>query len=167
MNNIYLTGFMASGKTSVSKHLSKLTGRAVYDTDQLIENKLNMKITDIFEQFGENYFREEETNTLKEISAAEGAIISTGGGIVLKEENRRIMKETGIIVALIPDFSAIVSRLSNARNTRPLLMDDIEKIEKRFNDRLPLYKDCHISVVPESTVEATAEKILKLTEKRG
>ncbi len=167
MNNIYLTGFMSSGKTVVSGVLAKITGRELLDTDEITEKRLNMKITDIFEQFGEEYFRDEETKTLIEVSAHTNAIISTGGGMVLRAENRKIMKNTGVVVALLPDFSVIESRLSVARSTRPLLMEETEKIRKRFNDRLPLYKDCHISVIPESTPEATAEKILNLIEKEG
>lgn len=158
---------MLSGKTSVSGAMSKLTGKSLFDTDELIEKKLNMKITDIFSKFGEEYFREAETQILREVSMYDDVIISTGGGMVLKEENRRIMRETGIIISLLPDFSVIESRLKTARATRPLLMEDTNKIRKRFNLRLPFYEDCDISIKPnlDSTPESVAQKICELIQK--
>ena len=76
-----------------TKYLEKL-----YDTDELIVNKTNLTINDIFLKFGEEYFRECETETLTEISKEEFAVISTGGGIILRDKNRRIMHETGKII---------------------------------------------------------------------
>jgi len=146
MNNIYLTGFMSSGKTVISKELSKIMKKTLYDTDAMIESELGMKITDIFAQFGEEYFRDVESRMLESVSKMNGVIVSTGGGIVLRSENRRIMHESGVIASLLPDFSVIEARLETARATRPLLNDELPVIKKRFEDRLPLYKDCDFEI---------------------
>lgn len=166
MNNIFLTGFMACGKTSVSKELAHLMSRKLIDTDDEIEKRLNMTIADIFDKFGENYFRKAETEVLKDVILCDSAIISTGGGIVLKEGNRQYMKKNGIIVSLIPDFSVIESRLFSARQTRPLLMEETEKIKKRYEHRLPFYRDCDIEINPTSSESPadTAKRILERIE---
>lgn len=163
MNNIYITGFMSSGKTVVSSELSRITGKGLMDTDDMIEKSLNMKIKDIFSEKGEEYFRKVESETLLRASVADGAIISTGGGIVLSGYNRSIMHKTGIIATLLPDFSVIEERLELARATRPLLMEDISLIRKRFEDRLPLYKDCDFEIPVDNsmTPEDVAREIIK------
>lgn len=163
MNNLCITGFMSSGKTVVSSELARLTGRTMLDTDSMIENKLKMKITDIFANFGEDYFRKEESLILIEALKYDNAIISTGGGIILSDVNIQNMKNNGIIISLIPDFSVIESRLAIARATRPLLMEETEKIKKRFYDRLPQYKKCDIEINPgiNDTPEMIARNILE------
>ena len=163
MNNIIVTGFMASGKTTVSKELSRLMSKILIDTDDEIVKRLDTSIVDIFDKFGEEYFRKKETEILKTVLRSTDAVISTGGGIVLKQENRRLMKESGIVISLIPDFSVIESRLSSARKTRPLLMEETEKIKKRYYDRLPLYRDCDIEInpSPDETPAETAKHILE------
>lgn len=157
MNNIYLTGFMSSGKTTVSMLLSETLNKPLYDTDDLIINKTNLTINDIFLKFGEEYFRELETEILEEVSKKENAIISTGGGIILRDRNRQIMHETGKIIYLNAKFSVIEERLENARKSRPLLMEETEKIRKRFDDRQPLYKDCDFEI--KITKDMTPKKI--------
>lgn len=149
MNNIILIGFMASGKTSVSKELADILSKRVIDTDEEIEKNLKMSINDIFSEYGEEYFRLKETEVLKDVLGGDGEIISTGGGIVLKEENRALMKSGGIVVSLIPDFSVIESRLSEARSTRPLLKEQTDKIKKRYSDRLALYRECDVEINPD------------------
>lgn len=166
MNNIYFTGFMSSGKTTVSKLLSETLNKPLYDTDNLIINKTNLTINDIFMKFGEEYFRELETEILEEVSKKENAIISTGGGIILRDRNRQIMHETGKIIYLNAEFSVIEERLENARNSRPLLMEETEKIRKRFDDRQPLYKDCdfEIKITKDMTPEKIADIIISYLE---
>ena len=157
MNNIYFTGFMSSGKTTVSKLLSETLNKPLYDTDNLIINKTNLTINDIFLKFGEEYFRGLETEILEDVSKKENAIISTGGGIILRDRNRQIMHETGKIIYLNAEFSVIEERLENARKSRPLLMEETEKIRKRFDDRQPLYKDCDFEI--KITKDMTPKKI--------
>lgn len=162
MNNIYLTGFMSSGKTTVSKLLSKKLNKPLYDTDELVVKKTNLIINDIFLEFGEEYFRGCETKVLEDVSNEENAVISTGGGIILREENREIMHKTGKIIYLNAEFSVIEERLENARKTRPLLLEETEKIKKRYDSRQPLYKDCdlEIKITKDMTPEQVADAII-------
>ena len=145
--NIVLTGFMASGKTQISKCIAKMSGYNLIDTDQLIVERMNMSINKIFEKMGESEFRKIESDIIREVSELDNVIISTGGGVVLNKENMDNLRKNGVIVNLAPSFDVIVARLENARRTRPLLKDDdISQIEKRFNDRLPFYADCDIKI---------------------
>lgn len=145
--NIVLTGFMASGKTQISKCIAKMSGFNLVDTDQLIVERMKMSINEIFEKMGESEFRKIESDIIREVSELDNVIISTGGGVVLNKENMDNLRKNGVIVNLAPSFDVIVARLENARRTRPLLKDDdISQIEKRFNDRLPFYADCDIKI---------------------
>ncbi len=165
--NIVLTGFMASGKTQISKELSMLTGFSLVDTDEVIEKKTGLSINNIFEKFGEDKFREIECNVISDVSKLDNTVISTGGGIVLNPDNITLLRKNGTIVNLAPDFDTILERLNSARATRPLLKNsDIESIRKRFIDRLPLYADCDIkiNVSNEHTPLYFAEQIMKLIQ---
>ena len=146
--NIVLTGFMASGKSAISKALrDKLPDYTLVDTDELIVDRMSMTINDIFEKFGESEFRRIEHEIICEVSKLNNTIISTGGGVVLNKDNIRELRKKGIIVNLAPDFETIKERLDNARSTRPLLKDsDINEIYERFVSRLPFYADCDIKI---------------------
>ena len=145
--NIVITGFMASGKTEISKQLHKLSGYSLVDTDELIVKKTGMSINEIFEKKGEEAFREIEHNVISEVSKRDNTIISTGGGVPLNEINMDELRKNGIIVNLAPDFDVIKQRLTNARSTRPLLKNSsLEEIENRFNYRLPYYEKCDIKI---------------------
>lgn len=163
--NIVLTGFMASGKSEISKAISKITGRPCLDTDDMVEKNEGMTINEIFAKHGEEYFRKAETEAIKQAALESNAVIATGGGVVLKNENIEILRKTGVIVNLAPEFEVIEERLEKAAATRPLLQnDDIEAVKKRFNDRLPFYANCdrQIRVVNGKTPMYYAEEILKL-----
>lgn len=145
--NIVLTGFMASGKTEISKELAKLSGYKLIDTDALIVDETNMSINDIFETKGEAEFRRIEHEIICRVSEYDNTVISTGGGVVLNKENMKALRNNGVIVNLSPGFEVILERLNGARSTRPLLKNsDIDGIRKRFNDRLPYYADCDLQI---------------------
>lgn len=145
--NIVLTGFMASGKTEISKKLAMLSGYKLVDTDALIVEEAKMSINDIFETMGEAEFRRIEHMVICRVSEMDNTVISTGGGVVLNKENMIALRKNGIIVNLAPDFDVILQRLNNARSTRPLLKNsDVDDIRKRFNDRLPYYADCDLKI---------------------
>jgi len=93
--NIILTGFMGVGKTSVGTRLAKDLGYVFIDTDELIEADQKITITEIFSNFGEPYFRDVETRVIRQILENEGQVIATGGGAVIRDENRRSFKENG------------------------------------------------------------------------
>ena len=145
--NIVLTGFMATGKTKISKALSELTGYKLVDTDEMITEREGKTINEIFEEIGEEGFRKKEHEVICEAAKLDGYIISTGGGVPLNRENMKELRKNGIIVNLSPSFDVIKERLEKARESRPLLKNSgLEDIEKRFNDRKPFYADCDYSV---------------------
>lgn len=165
--NIVLTGFMASGKSEISKAIAKLSDYMLLDTDDMIVEKAGMSINEIFAAHGEEYFRQLEKEAVREASKAKKAVIATGGGVVLDKENVSVLRSTGVIFNLAPDFSVIRERLEEARKTRPLLkQDSIEDIQKRFEERLPFYADCDhkISVINGRTPRSYAIEILKIME---
>lgn len=165
--NIVLTGFMASGKTEISKAAAEMSKYALIDTDDMIEKKMNMTINEIFDKFGEERFREIERETVKEASSYDNFVIATGGGVVLDKRNMDELRKNGVIFNLSPDFSVIKERLEAARATRPLLkQDSIENIEKRFEQRKPFYADCDYSIhiISGRTPRSYAIEILNIME---
>ncbi|MGN0107943.1 MAG: shikimate kinase [Hominilimicola sp.] len=167
--NIVLTGFMASGKTEISKAIAEISKYILVDTDELIVRKMNMTVNEIFDKYGEEYFRKIEQETVREAAEKKDAVIATGGGVVLNKQNIEVLRKTGRIFNLSPDFSVIKERLEEARKTRPLLKhDSIESIEKRFNDRKPFYDDCDykVHVIKGRTPRSYALEILEIMEKK-
>lgn len=163
--NIVLTGFMASGKTNISKELAKLLGYNWVDTDEMIEKEKNMSINDIFHTEGEDEFRKIEHSVICRVSNLSDTVISTGGGVVLNPDNIASLRQGGIIVNLAPSFEVIAERLDAARSTRPLLKDsDLDSIKKRFDDRLPYYANCDfkIEVSNDYTPEHYAKEIARM-----
>ena len=120
--NIILIGFMGSGKTTLGKWISKHTGRVYIDTDKEIEFKAGMSISEIFEKQGEEAFRQMETDYLKELaeSGNNNMVLSVGGGTVLREENRNILKSLGTVVYLKASVDELANRLRYDER-RPLL----------------------------------------------
>ena len=101
MNNIVLIGFMGSGKTTFGRWVSRRHNRKFYDTDEYIEKKQNTTISEIFATKGEEAFRDMETETVKELSdTLDNCVISVGGGLVLREVNRELLRKLGTVVYL-------------------------------------------------------------------
>lgn len=142
-NNIILIGFMGCGKTSAGQRLAEKMSFDFCDTDELIEQKEKMTISNIFAQKGEDYFRKLETNTIREmIESAKDMVISTGGGLPLRKENADLLKELGLVVYLKTEKETILQRLKDD-TTRPLLAggNAEEKVETLLAQREPLYKE--------------------------
>ena len=139
--NIFIIGSMGSGKTSIGKMLAKENNLSFLDTDHEIIRSCGYSIPDIFKEFGEEHFRNLETEQLRKMKALENHVISTGGGIILKNDNKKLMKDLGIIIFLDINISSQVDRVKNRKN-RPLLND------KNLKDNLlslkktrdPIYK---------------------------
>ncbi|HBZ90659.1 MAG TPA: hypothetical protein DEO62_06540, partial [Lachnospiraceae bacterium] len=102
---------MGSGKSTVGIKLAKLYGMKFYDTDEMIEEKAGMKISEIFEKYGEAAFRDMETELIREAASWKNAVISTGGGMPVREENRELLKKAGAVIYLKTDAKTTVSRL--------------------------------------------------------
>ncbi len=119
---IYLTGFMTSGKSTVGPILANVLGWNFYDLDREIENREGMTVVEIFEQKGESYFRNLETETLKDLCSHSSIVISLGGGTIASDENFEILKKTGKIVYLKVSPDILYKRLRN-KIDRPLFRD--------------------------------------------
>jgi len=162
--NLILCGMMGAGKTTVATKIAETTGRDLYDTDSIIVEKYG-QISDIFERFGEKYFRDLETEVVKELSQKDNAVISTGGGLVLKGENVRLLKQNGQIVFLRARLKTLLNRLK-ADTTRPLLQGADEGLEQRLkrllSERTPIYERVadYIVDVDEKAVEETVSEVL-------
>ncbi len=141
---IVLIGLMGCGKTTVGRELSKLFGRPFLDMDAVIEEQIGKSIPEIFRDEGEGHFRALETALLRYLTSDEGRgtapIISTGGGVVLREENRRLLRELGFCVWLDVEVPTLIARTSRSNN-RPLLAhaDRRATLERLSLQRGPLY----------------------------
>jgi len=140
--NIVLTGYMGTGKTTIGNNLAKEMGMKFIDTDELIEKKAGIKISEIFKNFGEEKFREIETEVAKEMLKINNSIISTGGGIVLKDKNMEYLRKNGIVFLLWASPETIYNRIKNNKN-RPLLRvkNPQKKIEEMLEEREVKYKE--------------------------
>jgi len=140
MNNIYLVGFMGTGKTSVGRALAKSKKWHFVDLDELISLRKQRRIVDIFAKEGEAYFRRIESKTLKQVAAQKHFVVSCGGGIVIDKKNVKLMKETGRLVCLSASAREILRRVSGD-TSRPLLMgkDPLKRIELLLKMRALYY----------------------------
>lgn len=162
--NIILTGFMGSGKTVVGKSLAKKLGKKFVDLDKLIVKKEGRPINDIFKKNGEKYFRDIETLIAKEASLLQGVVVSTGGGIVLREENMDALKKNGKIVYLHVSPDVAYNRVKSDKN-RPLLKvdDPLAKIKELLEKREKYYKRNDFEIdTSEMTIDEVVDRIIKI-----
>lgn len=138
--NIYLVGFMGTGKSTIGKELARLIGRKFIDMDEMIEKRLGMSINEIFEKKGETFFREEEKKLAVELSDTNNRIIATGGGTINDKETRELFSQTGILICLIADKGNLVTRLKRT-DKRPMLRG--EKMEEKVSDLLDERKEIY------------------------
>ena len=164
---VFFVGFMGAGKTSVSRRLARLCGIASIDMDSYIERREGRRIRDIFAEGGEGHFRDLETQVLREMTQGDPALVSCGGGVVLRPENREILSEGGFVVFLKVQADEAKSRISDP-STRPLL-GDAEAARKTNAERLPLYEEVADVTVDTSGkgVTALAYKVKSILEKEG
>ncbi|OQX54360.1 MAG: hypothetical protein B5M48_01145 [Candidatus Omnitrophica bacterium 4484_213] len=161
--NIILVGFMGTGKTVVGKELAKILKTRFIDVDDLIEQKEGRKISRIFEEDGEEYFRNCEYKMIKRISRLDNCVISPGGGAVLEFENVLNLKKNGIIVCLTALPDVIWKRVKKNKN-RPLLKvkNPLKRIKTLLKFRESYYKQADIFVdTSKLSVEEVGMKILE------
>lgn len=120
MHNIFLIGFMGVGKSTIAKLLAKELQAELVEMDETIEAEAGMSINEIFEQFGEQHFRDLETALVERVAKTGGAVVSCGGGAVLRPENVELMKQSGKIIFLSGTPETIYERVKHSTN-RPLL----------------------------------------------
>ncbi|MDC0948941.1 shikimate kinase [Gammaproteobacteria bacterium] len=140
---IYLVGLMGSGKTALGRRLAERLGWQFIDCDHRIEERCGVSIRRIFEIEGESGFREREVRMMQELSYESMAVIATGGGAVMREENRAVLKDTGFVVYLDASVRTLLRRTANSKS-RPLL-NEVEDREQLLTDLLtlrePLYRE--------------------------
>lgn len=161
--NIVLAGMPGSGKTTVAG-VFKERGFGVFDTDEQIVKK-HGRIADIFANFGEEKFREIETQTVRELAGLDGIVIATGGGCLLREQNVKLLKQSGKVVYLRTAPKTLFKRVEGDTE-RPLLQGDtFAKINKLFAQRAPVYEGAADIIIdtdgrsPEEIADLLMEKL--------
>ena len=167
--NVYLIGPMGSGKTAVGRRLATLLGLRFVDSDAEIEKRTGVDIRYIFEREGEARFRERERDVVADLTALEGVVVATGGGVILDPKNRERLAQTGTVVYLETTIDTLVRR-TKAAKTRPLLMNDDPRavLERMMLVRRPLYEsaaDLRIETTGRQ-VRAVAADILERLRER-
>lgn len=164
-NNLFLVGPMGSGKTAVGKTLARRLRRPFVDTDAEIERRTGVDIPRIFDTEGEAGFRLREREVVAELSAAEGIVLSTGGGAILSPENRACLRERGIVIYLETSIAQQVARVRRGEN-RPLLSgvaDMTARVTELMTQRAPLYTEvAHLTIRTDGRrVPAVVDEILR------
>lgn len=141
-SNIILIGFMGCGKTSVGERIAQHMGYTFADTDHMIEQDTGMEISTIFSEKGEEYFRDLETETIRKLAdKGDKMVISTGGGLPMRECNARILNKLGFVVYLKAAKDTVLARLAGDAS-RPLLAggNAEEKVGRLLDYREPMYE---------------------------
>lgn len=161
---IVLIGFMGAGKSSVGRRLAQLTGRPRFETDEIVAARFGTTIAEIFERYGEEKFREAETEALRELRGQGDAVVVTGGGIVIRPDNVPLLRQLGRVIHLTAKEETLFARISR-RSTRPLLRtaDPRKTVTELLQRRLPLYRTIADVEVDTSalTHDEVAGKILR------
>ncbi len=164
MKNIYLVGFMGSGKTTVAGILAERLAKEFLEMDAVIAEREGLRIVDIFAKKGEVYFRKLERELLKELSAKEDLVISCGGGLICDKENLKRLRETGTVFCLKASALTTYERI-NKHTHRPILNVDNpqEKIKQLLEERAPYYAQAHYSIDTDNlSPEEIANRIISI-----
>ncbi len=158
-DNIFLVGLMGAGKTTVGRQLAKQLGKTFIDSDQEIEARTGVRIPVIFEIEGEAGFRKREESAIELLTAQSNIVLGTGGGAVLSENNRKLLKSRGMVVYLRGSPEQLYERTRHDRN-RPLLQteDPLAKLGTLYLQRDPLYRE-----VSDLIVDTGRQSVTSLT----
>lgn len=153
-------GMMGSGKSAIGRELAKKLRMEFADVDAWIEKRQGRKISAIFEEDGEALFRRIETDTLAQIARRKtGTVVSCGGGIVLADENVRMMRDTGTVVLVRRDIETIIRSVDTKK--RPLLKDGAENARRIFRERAARYEACcDLCIENNGTIAQAAEQVI-------
>ena len=165
--NIYLIGLSGTGKTRSGRRVAELLGWPFVEMDGVIEDRAGKPIPRIFEENGEDYFRDVESKILVEVAGRGGRVVSTGGGVPVREQNRTTMRSSGLIVRLAASAEVIHQRLGSSapqrgRSLRPLLGDDapIETLQNMMDEREEAYSSASVPIdTEEKSHDEVAEAI--------
>lgn len=172
-DNLFLTGFMATGKTAVGGLLARRLGRTFVDLDALVESAAGMSVAEIFARLGEPAFRSREREALEAVCRRSAQVVATGGGIVVDPQNRRSMRAAGVVVRLTAEPAAILARIGDAAS-RPLLAaapDPLRRIHELLAERERAYAEADWTVdttgEPPATVAGAIARWLAAGSPRG
>jgi shikimate kinase len=164
-NNIVLVGFMGAGKTTIGKLLAKSLGFSFIDTDEEIEKAEEVSIAQIFEKKGEDYFRELESNFIKNLRLSK-CIIATGGGMPCHKDNMAKLKVLGIVLFINTPYDSIIERLKLNQDSRPLLKSSLgnekDELLSLFLKRQQIYKSSDKEVLGDNNPSFIVEEILEI-----
>ncbi len=166
MANLILIGFMGSGKSAVGLKLSKRLQMKYTDTDDLVEAVAGLSVADIFDEYGEAYFRRLESEAVRKVSLLEKHVISTGGGVVLRPSNMESLKRGGILFCLSATAEEIWARVRTQEH-RPLLKepDSLEEIREMLSARAPYYSATDYTIQTTGlSVEQVTNEIVEVFE---
>ena len=166
--NIVLIGFMGAGKSTISDYLSTMFAMEVVEMDQLIAEREGMSISDIFETYGEEYFRNMETNLLIEMQEKKNVIISCGGGVAMRERNVAEMKKNGRVVLLTAKPETILDRVKDSHD-RPLIENNktvpfIADLMEKRREKYEAAADIIIETDGKDELQICEELILRLRQ---
>ncbi|MBH9967423.1 shikimate kinase [Bacillus enclensis] len=162
---IFLIGFMGVGKTTVGKEIGLLQNLPVIDMDHFIEEKEGRPIKEIFREDGESFFRTIETQALMELKKKE-AVITTGGGIIERKENRDILSESGKVFHLYCSFEELWERLEGDCERPLVLKNSRDQLRNLYDRRLPLYRNASSSEIDTTgkSIEETLNELKRHIE---
>ena len=163
--SVYLIGLMGAGKTTAGRSLAQRTGLEFADSDHEIEREQGCSIAALFARDGEAGFREIEARTIDTLTQRSGLILATGGGVVLREANRRVLHDRGVVVYLRATVDELAHRTRNDRH-RPLLQtgDPRAKLRELFRQRDPLYRETAHFIIDTGRPSASMLSNLILTQ---
>ena len=143
LENIYLIGLMGVGKTTIGKQLARALQRPFYDSDKVIEDSMGVDIPTIFSYEGEAGFRDREVGIIRQLTGLQGIVLATGGGSVIRPENREALKSSGFVVYLQCSIDRILFRTRHDTQ-RPLLRTENprQRLQSLLAERDPLYREC-------------------------
>lgn len=164
-DNLIFIGLMGAGKTTLGKHIAQTLGRPFYDSDHEICTASGVSIPTIFEMEGEQGFRDRETAMLKKLSEQNNIVLSTGGGAVLREENRRCLRENGTVVYLHTRPEILLERTRYDTN-RPLLQveNPLAKLQELYDVRDRIYRETAHIIIESENYQKTVNRLLQALE---
>lgn len=157
MGDLILIGLPASGKTTVGRQLARRLDMPFFDCDEAIEAAAGCSVSDIFARYGESYFRQLEHRTLETLCRKEGCVIATGGGAVLREDNRLLLQRSGTVFWLDRPLADIMS--TDFQTGRPLLTVGRKALERLAAERRALYAACARYRIAEPLLELAISQI--------
>lgn len=168
-HNIYLVGLMGAGKTTIGRALARRLAYQFVDSDHEIEARTGVRLATIFEIEGEEGFRKREAQVIAELAALDRRVVATGGGAVLRKENRERLTRSGFVIYLDVPLATLWERTRRDRS-RPLLQvpDPLLRLQELHRERDALYREVADAVISGSriTVQSVYSVLRKETEKR-